>query len=162
MSLNFCKGCSSCLYKNVCFMTRNPGLLSGGFHDKVVSILSFYFFAKRKNLLFRIFVGRTGGWFQLHTSRFALLAQVATFYSRRKCISFPLDLTVVQKWSFCSDFWVRFWLIVLRNAHVKPAFCVKRYQREAIGALQRCWAWNMATSISASEFGRVERFPQQL
>lgn len=45
------KAVPSCLYKNVCFTKRNPGLLRGGFHNKMVSILSFFFlffFAKKK------------------------------------------------------------------------------------------------------------------
>lgn len=44
------KAVPSCLYKNVCFTKRNPGLLRGGFHNKMVSILSFffYFFSQRR------------------------------------------------------------------------------------------------------------------
>lgn len=68
-------------------------------------VLSFvFYFAKKKekeNDFFCFLVGRTGPWFQPHTC-FALLAQVAALYSRRQCISFPVDLTVVQKgFSFC-------------------------------------------------------------
>lgn len=115
MSLNFCKSCSSCLYKNVCFMMRNPGLLSGGFHDKVVSILSFYFlfFCKEENLLFSFFVGRTGGWFQLHTSLcFACTGGNALLQA-------SVYFIPIRSHCCTEGIFFLFRLIVLRNANVK-------------------------------------------
>lgn len=100
MSLNFCKSCSILLVQNVCFTMRNPGLFSGGFHDKVVSILSFLLSLQGvKSFLQR---SRRQDWLTVSASYMLLLClhrwQCST--PGVKCISFPVDLTVVQKGFF--------------------------------------------------------------
>lgn len=117
---NFAKAVPSCLYKNVCFEMRNPGLISRGFHDKVVSILSFLF-AKRKSFILLSPVGRTGGWFQLHTC-FALLCLhkwqcstqgVDVFHSHSISLLYRRDFL-----SFQSNH-------TQRNAYVQTEVCVR-------------------------------------
>lgn len=81
---------------------RNPGLLRGGFHDKVVSILSFYFLQQVKLVLLLPFFF----FFREQDCLHALLR-----LHRWQCstpgvcvISFPVNLPVVQMgFSFLSE-----------------------------------------------------------
>lgn len=97
MSLNLCKSRSITLVQNVCFTTRNPGLFSGGFHDRVasISVSCSSFFARSKNRFFS-FSGRQDG----STVSSMLLLCLHRWQCSTPGVNvfpFPVDLTVVQK-----------------------------------------------------------------
>lgn len=135
-------------------MMRNPGLSSGGFHDKVVSILSFLF-CKEENNFFRFLLGRTGRWFSAsHTLCFACtggnaLLQASVYFipNRSHCCTEGIFHFVQSNHT-------------QRNANVQIR--VEWYEHQASRYCSAVDLGNMGTNISASVFGQLERFPLQL
>lgn len=153
MSLHFCKSFSSCLYKNVCFTMRNPGLLSGRFpRQSGVHFVFFLLLQRVKSII--LLSRRQDRW-------------LGSYVALLRLHNAPLQASVyfipIRSHCCTEGIFFLFRLIILRNANVKQStFRVDQDEHSAGEELQCCGSWTMGPNVSAREFGRAARFPQQL
>lgn len=110
-------------------MMRNPGLLSEGFHDKLVSILSFlwvfFFFFQGEKCFFSSSSFSQAGLVDSFSFICALLAQVTTIYSRHPVYFIPSR-------SHCCTEGIFFFLF-RETLMYKLTICAYRYKHQASG-----------------------------
>lgn len=111
MSLHFCKSFSSCLYKNVCFTMRNPGLLSGRFpRQSGVHFVFFLLLQRVKSII--LLSRRQDRW-------------LGSYVALLRLHNAPLQASVyfipIRSHCCTEGIFFLFRLIILRNANVKQS-----------------------------------------